>query len=401
MPKLLQINVTANWGSTGKIAEQIGQRAMQEGWESYIAYGRMMNPSHSKLIKIGTKADVYLHYVAGNFFDSEGLASKRATKHLIREIERVKPDVIHLHNIHDHYLNYPILFSYLANSGIPVVWTQHDQWATTGHCSYNSVGCERWKERCYDCPAKRKWSFDFCERNYLLKKKYFTSVKNLTVVSVSDWLNSQIKESFLGAHTLRVIKNGVDLTVFKPMNTDVRKRYGLGDKKIILGVASAWGRVKGLDDFIKLSDAIPDDWEIVLVGAISNKVERNNIVYVERTQNQLELAEFYTAANVIASLSRSETFGLTIAEAMACGTPAIVYDNTAQPELVTEVTGTVVKQGDIEGIVKVLERFNEKTLEISEKCRERAKCFFDKDKTLSDCISLYDRLLSQRCGGKM
>lgn len=398
MPKLLQINVTANWGSTGKIAEQIGQKAMQEGWESYIAYGRMMNPSQSKLIRIGSKADVYLHYIAGRFLDSEGLASKHATKKLICEIERLKPDVIHLHNIHDHYLNYPLLFSFLESSGIPVVWTQHDQWATTGHCSYNSVGCERWKNHCYDCPAKRKWSFDFCKRNFRLKKKYFTSLKSLTVVSVSDWLYSQIKESFLGAQTLRVIKNGVDLSVFKPMETNVRERYGLGEKKIILGVASVWGRVKGLDDFIKLSRVIPEDWKIVLVGSISDKVERENIVYIERTQNQLELAELYSVAQVLVSVSRSETFGLTIVEAMACGTPAIVYDNTAQPEQVTEDTGVVVEPGDVEGIVNALNKFKEKTPEISEKCRDRAKAHYDKDNVLNDCMLLYNKLLTERGG---
>ena len=102
MPTLLQINVTANWGSTGKIAEQIGLCAQTHGWESYIAYGRMMNPSKNELVKIGNAFDVYEHYVEGRFLDNEGLASRRATKRLLRGIDEIKPDIVHLHNIHDH-----------------------------------------------------------------------------------------------------------------------------------------------------------------------------------------------------------------------------------------------------------------------------------------------------------
>lgn len=396
MHKLLQINVTANWGSTGKIAEQIGQMAIRQGWESYIAYGRMMNPSQSKLIKIGTKADVYQHYFAGKYLDSEGLASKRATRKLVKEIERIKPDIIHLHNIHDHYLNYPILFDYLADNNIPVVWTQHDQWATTGHCSYNRVSCDRWKNQCYDCPVKGRFSLDQSKRNYELKKMCFTSVENMTVVSVSEWLNSQIKESFLGVHSLQVIKNGVDLDVFYPKITNVRERYGLGDKHILLGVASVWGHVKGLADFIKLSEILPDKWEIVLVGTIDERIERKNIVYIERTQNPMELTELYSAANVLVSLSYSETFGLTVAESMACGTPAVVYDNTALPELITNETGEVIPLGDIMGVASCLEKFEKKTLEISTKCRKRAMEFFDKEKKFQEYLDLYMRLLNSK-----
>ena len=393
MPKLLQINVTANWGSTGKIAEQIGQMAIQKGWDSYIAYGRMMNPSKSKLIKIGTNVDVYLHYLVSRLWDAEGLASKRATRKLTKEIDRIKPDIVHLHNIHDHYLNYPVLFEYLANNNIPVVWTQHDQWATTGHCAFNLVGCDRWKMLCHDCPECQRWSLDRSKRNYLLKKKLFSSVRNLTVVSVSDWLNDQIKASFLGQHSLRVIKNGVDTDVFKPTVMDVRKRYGIGEKKIILGVASVWSKMKGLEDFDKLSRLISDEWVIVLVGHLRDSITSDRIIHIERTQNQLELAQLYSASHVLVSLSRSETFGLTIVEGMACGTPAIVCDNTAQPELVTDETGAVVKENDIDALLCCIERFKDKTVEVASRCRERAEKFFKQNSSSNEYISLYNRML--------
>ncbi|MEE0926511.1 MAG: glycosyltransferase, partial [Bacteroidales bacterium] len=157
MPKLLQINVTANWGSTGKIAEQIGLKAMEHGWESYIAYGRDSNPSKSKLIKVGCMLNVYEHYLENRLFDNEGLASRIPTKKLIKQIEKLKPDIIHLHNIHDHWLNYKILFEYLNSINTPIVWTQHDCWAFTGGCMhFVHTNCEKWKNECEKCPQKSK-----------------------------------------------------------------------------------------------------------------------------------------------------------------------------------------------------------------------------------------------------
>lgn len=395
MKKLLQINVTANWGSTGKIAEQIGLLAMNLGWESYIAYGRMMNPSKSKLIKIGSWWDVYFHYVMSRFFDMEGLMSKRATRKLVKEIETIDPDVIHLHNIHDHYINYPILFDYLIRKDIPVVWTLHDLWAVTGHCAINKVGCEKWMKHCSDCPLKAKWSVDQSEKNYYLKKHFFSNIKNLTIVSVSNWLNCQVERSFMGTNQLCVLKNGVDIDVFKPTANDVRERYGIGNRKIILGVASVWDNDKGLHDFIKLSEALPNNWVIVLVGSTKKKVTRCNIIYLPRTQNQQELAELYSEAHVLLSMSSSETFGLTIAESMACGTPVIVYNNTAQPELVSDGTGIVVSTGDIDGVLVSLDRFKDKLSFVSQKCRNRAKECFDKNNTYEKYINLYNSLIKK------
>lgn len=395
--KLLQINVTANWGSTGKIAEQIGLKAMESGWDSYIAYGRMMNPSKSNLIKIGTQWDVYCHYALSKFFDMEGLASKRATRKLVKEIERIEPSVVHLHNIHDHYLNYPILFEYLSVHNIPVVWTQHDQWGTTGHCAYNMEGCEKWKTGCYDCPLASKWSLDKSKRNYELKKKWFTTIKKAIIVPVSDWLRNELEQSFLSKYPIHVIKNGIDIDVFKPKVFDIREKYGIGGKKIILSVASVWSDGKGIADFIRLEEKLPKEWVIVMVGKIDSKNLPEGIINIHQTQDQIELAEVYSAANVYVSLSSSETFGLTIAEAMACGTPAIVYDNTAQPELVTPQTGEVVRQGDIDGILNALQRFEIKSVRMSDLCREHAVKFLDKNKSYSSYISLYNKLSG---GGK-
>lgn len=233
MPKLLQLNATANWGSTGKIAEGIGQAAMARGWESYIAYGRSSNPSASQLIKVGETRDVYLHYAKNRLFDAEGLGSKRATKKLIEKIEKLNPDIIHLHNIHDHWLNYPILFEYLASIDTPIVWTFHDCWAFTGGC-YHFVeqNCYQWQSKCEKCPFPKK----FLRReakNFLRKTSAIQNLKNrLLIVTVSSWLNDLVSESQLKDLRHDFIYNGVDTSIFKPRDfTDIINEYNLKGKK--------------------------------------------------------------------------------------------------------------------------------------------------------------------------
>ena len=405
MPILLQINVTANWGSTGKIAEQIGLCAQKHGWESYIAYGRMMNPSKNQLIKVGNQFDIYLHYAFNRFMDSEGLGSICATKKLLKEIDRIQPDVIHLHNIHDHYLNYPALFRYLVQKNIPVVWTQHDLWATTGHCAFSIDGCERWKSGCYDCPAISRYCLDNSKRNFDLKKNLFTSVKNMTIVPVSEWLGTQVQQSYLGKYPFRVIKNGVDINVFKPNKGNIVEKYSLEGKHVVLAVSSVWPKFKGLDDFISLSGLLSDDYRIVVVGVKKDQISKltSNMIGIERTDSQMELAQLYSAANIVMSLSSFETFGLTIAEGMACGTPAIVYGNAALPELITSETGRVVESGNLQKLHDTILYMidNEFKYHHSSDCRKRAEEVFDKNKAWESYIALYDSILNQTGGAKI
>ena len=396
--KLLQINVTANWGSTGKIAEQLGVLAISQGWESYIAYGRMMNPSKSKLIKIGSQLDVYLHYAFGRFLDMEGLASIRATKKFVEVIGKIKPDIVHLHNIHDHYLNYPILFDFLATHDIPVVWTQHDQWATTGHCTYNMESCESWKTKCHDCPAKKRIAFDRSRNNFELKKRWFTLVKNSTIVTVSEWLKSQIAQSILGVYPIKVIKNGVDTKLFKPQDVFIKNKYGIANRKVLLGIAHPWSERKGLKDYIALSKIIPSDCVIMLVGLDEKQCESlpQNIIGLRAIQNISELVMIYNMADIVLNLSYAETFGMTTVEGFACGIPGIVYNKTASPELITPETGIIVETGDIEEVANAVNTLlaNGKQ-HYSAACRKRAEECYDKDKCFEEYMKLYDSLLSR------
>ena len=403
MKTLLQINVTANWGSTGKIAEQIGLCAMAHGWDSYIAYGRMMNPSKSKLIKIGTAFDVYEHYVEGKFFDNEGLASRRATRAFLRQVDEIKPDVVHLHNIHDHYMNYRLLFEYIAAKKIPVVWTQHDQWATTGHCMYNVCGCERWKEECHDCPLSKWYSFDRSRRNHRLKKKLLAEIPSLTIVPVSEWLGNNIRHSHLKDHYVEVVHNGIDIHTFCPQSTDAHERYGINkSKKIVLGVAAVWDSRKGLNDFYELARRLPaEDFAIVIVGQLT-KNARNvdggcQMVFVDRTQNTLELAQLYSSAAVFVNPTYQDNYPTTNLEAIACGTPVVTYRTGGCPEAVDNNTGSVVAQGDICALEKEIHRFAFGNY--VEFCRSKAEKYFDNDRCFNPYIVLYNKLLLG--GGKL
>lgn len=397
MPTLLQINVTSNWGSTGKIAEQIGLLAQKHGWESYIAYGRHMNASKNKLIKIGSMMDATMHFLENRFFDNEGLASRKATRRFIQEIDKINPDVIHLHNIHDHYLNFPILFKYMAEKKIPVVWTQHDLWAITGKCCYIPTTCERWKENCYKCPLANKYSLDRSDRNHQLKKDLFKGLSSLTIVPVSEWLGRIICQSHLKELPLQVIHNGIDLNIFENKTQNAWKFYDIPDQKIVLlGVAFPWSERKGLRDFVELSKLLDERYVIVLVGLNNDQITKlpKNMIGLKRTQSQVELAGLYARADIVLSLSYGETFGMTIAEAYACGTPCIVYDNTAQPEIVTHNTGRMAKTGDIEEVKRLVYQMTKSDFKVNHTadCRARAEQMYNKEKCFEQYIDLYNQI---------
>lgn len=398
MPILLQINVTANWGSTGKIAEQIGLCAMAHGWQSYIAYGRMMNSSKSQLIKIGTKADVYEHFAEQLLFDDEGLSSRFATKCLINKIEKINPDIVQLHNIHDHYLNYKILFDYFNRAKTKVVWTFHDCWAFTGHCfHFVPKDCDRWKIQCYDCPLKNEYPKTIIDRsykNYNLKKFLFSGSKNLTIVPASYWMANFVKQSFLKDKRVEVIHNGVDLNVYKPMGL---KASALDGKFRIIAVSNIWNSDKGEQDVYKLREMLPvDEYEITMVGLSASQISNlpRGIEGIQRTQNVNELVRLYSNADVLVNPTYADTFPTINLEALATGTPVITYRTGGSPEAIDDRTGVVVEQGNVEALAEVIRRMKIYPLS-SNDCRNRAELYFDKDKCFEKYIQLYEQLINQ------
>lgn len=397
MPKLLQINITANWGSTGKIAESIGIAAMNAGWDSYIAYGRWSNPSKSHLIKIGGRFDMYFHFAEQRIRDNEGLCSRGATHRLISKIEEIKPDVVQLHNIHDHYLNYHLLFDYLNQTDIKVVWTFHDCWAFTGHCyHFVTADCNKWKTGCFECPLRNilpKTYLDRSSKNYGLKKALFGGCYNLTIVPCSDWMAGFVKQSFLKDKRMEVIKNGVDLKVFRPDGNDNpndNQNFG------ILAVSSVWNEDKGLSDIYKLRDLLPSEYCITIVGLTEKQLGSlpHGITGIRRTQNVHELVRLYSSANVLINPTYADTFPTVNLEALACGTPVVTYRTGGSPESVTTATGRVVEQGDINGLSEAIMEICLKGKEqFTNACRLRAEDYFDKNKCFEKYIKLYESIL--------
>lgn len=394
MPLLLQLNATANWGSTGRIAEQIGQTVMRNGWESYIAFGRYENPSYSHTLKVDKYINVLEHYAENRLFDNEGLASRTATRKLIKKIDIIHPDIIHLHNIHDHWLNYKILFEYLGTLATPIVWTFHDCWAFTGGCThFETYGCNNWKSECNNCPQKRAFLYNQAQRNFNLKKEYFLKPKNLTIVPVSKWMERLVKKSFFkDTHTI-CIQNGIDLDKFQPKENTIQK-YGA----YVLGVASKWSNMKGFDDFIQLRKFLPKDISIILIGLSIKQIKTlpQGIIGIQRTNNVEELASYYSNAVAFINPTYQDTFPTTNIETLACGTPVITYNTGGSPEIIDEHTGIVVNKGDIQGLKDAIDIIIKKGKSAyTTLCRQRAEQHFNKDICFQKYMELYESLISK------
>ena len=407
MSKLLQINITANWGSHGKIAEGIGKLAISQGWDSYIAYGRYANASVSHLYHIGNMADEYGHVALTRLFDSHGLGSKRVTRQLVEYIRHLSPDIIHLHNIHGYYLNYPILFQYLAESGTPVVWTLHDCWSFTGHCAhFMTKACEKWQTSCRNCPLThtypKSWWMDQSARNFIKKKSTFLSVGDMTIIPVSKWLEEKVSVSFLKIFPVRHIYNGIDVSLFCPQETDpsVRTKYQIPQgKKVVLGVASKWYKNKGFDDFISLRKSLPEKYTIIMVGVNKKQLKDlpEGIIGIERTDNIRELASLYSMADVFLNLTWEDTFPTTNIEALACGTPVVTYNTGGCSECITDSNGFVVNQGDLQQVCTAIRQIcsadKNRYLTI---CRDYALSHFNEQDRYMDYLNLYRMLIDKQ-----
>lgn len=411
MTKLLMINTSANTGSTGRIAEGIGHAAISKGFDSYLAYGRIGRESESKLIRIGADRNIKLHGLESVIFDNHGFGSRAATRKFIEEVERIQPDVINLHNVHGYYLNVEILFDYLVKADIPVVWTLHDCWPFTGHCSYfDRYHCEKWKTGCHHCPNSKGYPkslfLDRSKTNYERKKLLFNKPKNITFVAVCNWMANNVKASFLGGYPVETIYNGVDVEVFRPRFDDgadchvVKRSIGVkADVKVILGVASTWDRRKGLDDFVKLCSLFDcEKYAIVLVGLNDMQIAAlpEGMIGIKRTESVEQLAELYSLADVFVNPTYVDNFPTTNIEALACGTPVVTYNTGGSPEAIDGDTGVVVEQGDLRLLRAAVEYCANNKKEFTYACRERALRYFNKRERFEDYVRIFDRVIKNK-----
>lgn len=360
--KILMINVVCGIRSTGRMCTDLASVLEEQGHEVKIAYGRENVPEQFQryAVRIGNDRDVKLHGVKARVLDEAGFGSRQVTIRFIQWVREFDPDVIHLHNLHGYYIHIGILFDYLRSCGKKIIWTLHDCWSFTGHCVYfDYAGCDKWKTGCGKCPQKKEYpsciGMGASKRNYQRKKRLFTGIPSLTLVTPSRWLSGLVKQSFMDEYEVRVIPNGVDTNIFKPTESSLREKYKLADKKVVLGVAAVWDRRKGLEDFVNLSKRLPAKYQIVLVGVTKEQVAflPDTMVTIEKTDNPKELAAWYTLADVFMNPTLEDNYPTTNLEAIACGTPVITYDTGGSAES-AGMFGISVLKKDIEQLAKAI-----------------------------------------------
>lgn len=362
--KIVEIN-SCNFGSTGNIMLQIVQAARECGHEVITSCPASRSNSRKEVqdqILIGNRFSRNVHLFLGEATGMNGLFSVGSTLRFLRMLDKLHPDLIHLHNLHNCYINLPLLFRYIKKHNISVVWTLHDCWAFTGRCPYFQLsGCDRWKTGCHDCPypqneypATKKDRSNFL---WKMKKKWFTGVQNMTIVTPSQWLADLVKESFLSEYPVKVINNGIDLNVFKPSENDFRIVNGLEGKKLILAVAMGWDKRKGYADMLELAKILDSQYRIVMVGVSKEQLATlpSNILGIERTNSQKELAEIYSASDVFVNTTYEDNYPTVNLEARACGLPVITYKTGGSPES-AGADATLVETGDVQGLKTAIEQ---------------------------------------------
>ena len=395
--KVVQINSTCEKGSTGKICVGISELLTKNGIDNYILYS-VGATDYPKSIKYSNYKYIKLQAFKSHFFGNYGFNSGQSTSKVLAILERIKPDIVHLHNIHTHDCNLNILLSYFKKNHTKLIWTFHDCWAFTAYCPhFMMVGCDKWKTGCFDCPQIRKfsWIFDRSRELYNIKKDLLSGLE-LTIVTPSNWLADLVKQSFLKNYPVKVINNGIDLSIFKPTQSDCLSIYNIPDDKyVILGVAFDWGVRKGLDVFIELAKQLPEDkFQIILVGT-NDKLDKqlpDNIISIHRTHSQKELAEIYSAADLFINPTREDTYPTVNMEAIACGTPVITFNTGGSPEILDRNCGVVVPCDDIDALVKEIHRICTENTFLQESCLHRAKAF-DINCRFNDYLKLYKDIL--------
>lgn len=389
--KIVQINSVCGIGSTGKICVAISELLNEKNIENYILYS-MGNSDYKQGIKYSNDKYIKVQALFSRILGNYGFNSYFATKKLISKLKSMNPDVIHLHNIHSHDCNLTVLFEFIKKNNIKVFWTFHDCWTITGYCThFDMIGCDKWKTACKNCPQAKDFSWFFDRSAYLYKKKkeIFKEL-DLTIITPSKWLAGLVRQSIAGEYPVKVINNGIDLNVFKPTDSEFRKKYNCENKFIILGVAFGWDVRKGLDVFVELSKRLDDRFQIVLVGTDENvdKQLPDNIISIHRTQNQKELAEIYTAADLFVNPTREEALGLVNIESLACGTPVVTFNTGGAPECIDNTCGIVVEKNDIDAMYnEIIKIYNHNPYSKSD-CTNRANTF-DKYDKFKEYVDLY------------
>lgn len=398
--KVVQINAVYGASSVGRTMTEMHEFFTANGIESYNFYSVKTSNSNPYDI-IGGKLDHKIHGFCSRLFGKQAYFSYFPTRKLIKKLKKIGPDVVILRNFHSNYIHMPLLLKYLAKEDIATIVVLHDCWFFTGHCChYTEIGCYKWQTECNHCPLIRtnnkSWFFDNSRIIFRDKRRLFGAIPHLAVVGVSDWITNEGRKApiFEKAKRFQRIYNWIDFKKFhyRENAPAIRERLGLSPKDFVaLGVSMLWDDRKGLDVILKLAVVLPDI-KIVLVGNLPAIELPSNIISLPPTGSVDELAEYYSMADVFLNFSIQETFGKVAAEALSCGTPAVVNNATANPEI-PGPCGEIVDTNDINSVVKAVKqiRANGKAY-YSERCVQRAHELFDKDKNIMQYVELFKEL---------
>ena len=392
--KVLQINSMAKNGCIARIAYGINNAIVDKGYKCAIAFGRGEEVKDIDTIKIGSTIDVYIHTLYSRVFDKQGFASIKSTKEFIKIVKNYSPDIVHLHNIHGNYINVKILFEGLKELNIPVVWTLHDCWAFTGHCVYyDYVNCHKWKKGCFKCPRKldypKSYIVDNSKSNYRVKNEIFTSIKDMVIVTPSEWLKREVKKSFLKEYKVHVINNGIDLNAFKFRKDNLKEKLGINDEIVILGVANQWHDIKGFQEFRKLSHMLDKRFKLVMVGGITRKQKKqlsSKTIVINKTDSIEELSRIYSTADIFLNPTHEDNFPTTNLEALACGTPVITFNTGGSIEAIDSTCG--------KELLDLLKNFQKNNFK-REDCINKSKDFNQLIK-FKEYVNLYENILNKR-----
>lgn len=404
--RIVQINtVYKTGGSTGRIAYEINQIAAELGNETYAIYGYETSemPADNSL-RLQGRIRRKWNILKTRIWPHHGFYNMHETKQLIKFLANFRPDIIHLHNIHNSYINVKMLFSYIKQHHIPVVWTLHDCWSFTGWCAYfDMANCFKWMEGCHGiCPCKhdypKTWFFNLGQQNWNDKRQVFAGCDNLTIVTPSKWLANHVKNSFLKSYPIRVINNGVDLSVFKQNSSNVRDKYGITKNvKIVLAVMNNWEKRKGISFLLELPTHLKSDQILVIVGLTDKQLKvlpSERCLGIKRTDSVSDLAGLYNEASVFINPTLEDNFPTTNLEALACGTPVVTFDTGGSAESIDAETGVVVKKGDFENLLSSIQSVIEKgKAYYANRCISRAQKLYDSYKQNLEYVKLYNEII--------
>ena len=408
--RVLLVNTVCGTGSVGRLVAGLYHTLEAHGYECLVAYGRGEAPADIRAYRIGTDRDVYIHGAMSRLNDRHGFYSRRATLDFIAMIREYDPDIIHLHNIHGYYLNVGVLFTYLKKCGKKIIWTLHDCWSFTGHCShFEYIGCTKWLNGCFKCEQLKEYpksfGMDSSIQNYKDKKELFTGINDLTIVTPSEWLKDKVRQSFLREYPVVVVPTGIDLMQFYPypetLSEDnlifrIKKGLSLRNKTILLGVANPWRERKGLKQFYMLSKSLSDRYAIILLGLNEKQIADlpDGIIGLSRTDSTEELAALYSMADVYVNLTLEDTFPTTNLEALACGTPVVTYKAGGSPESIDETCGEVVDRNSVQGVVAAIEKIKAAgaSCYTTEMCLRRAQLYSREYRFLEYIQNVYEAI---------